>query len=135
MAVETAIVAPVLALMGLGTFDASRLVSKQQDLQSAANEATQIILAAAGGSGVSSNTLHDILVSSLDLQGDQLTISQMFRCNDAATTTTDASTCDSSKPIYQYVKLEITDSYTPVWTNFGVGHTINYDIQRTVQIS
>ena len=135
MAVETAIVAPVLALMGLGTFDVSRLVTKQQDLQSAANEATQIILAAADGSGVSSDTLHDILVSSLDLQDDQLTITQLFRCDAAATTTTDASTCDSSKPIYQYVKLELTDSYTPVWTNFGVGHTINYDVQRTVQIS
>lgn len=135
MAVETAIVVPVLALMGLGTFDVSRLVSKQQDLQSAANEATQIILAAANGSGINSDDLHDILVSSLDLQDDQLTISQLFRCDDAATTTTDATSCNTSKPIYEYVKLEITDSYTPVWTNFGVGQTIDYDVQRTVQIS
>ena len=133
MAVETALVAPVLALMGLGTFDVTNMVSMQEDLQSAAGEATEIILAAAGGSGVSSTDLHDIIASSLNLQSDQVTITQLFRCDASTTTTTDASTCDSSKPIYQYVKLKLTDSYTPAWTNFGVGHTINYDVERTVQ--
>jgi Flp pilus assembly protein TadG len=133
MAVETALVAPALALMALGTFDVTNMVSKQEDLQSAAGEATEIILAAAGGSGVSSTDLHDIIVSSLNLQDNQVTITQLFRCDASTTTTTDASTCDTSKPIYQYVKLQLTDSYTPAWTNFGVGHTINYDVERTVQ--
>ena len=133
MAIETALIAPVLALMALGTFDVTNMVSKQQDLQSAANEATEIIIAAANGTGVSSTKLHDILVNSLNLQDDQVTIDQLFRCDAATTTVTDASSCDSSKPIYQYVKLTITESYPPEWTKFGVGQTINYSVVRTVQ--
>lgn len=137
MAVETAIVAPVLATMALGTFDVSSLVSKQEDLQSAASEATQIILAAANGSGVSSSDLQTILTNSLhssaNLANATVQLTQLYRCDADATTVTDASSCDSTKPIYQYVQLEIQDSYTPLWTNFGVGHTINYDVVRTVQ--
>jgi hypothetical protein len=61
-------------------------------------------------------------------------ITQLFRCDAAATTTTNSSTCtDTTKPIYQYVKLTLTDSYTPLWTSFGVGHTISYNVVRTVQ--
>jgi len=134
MVIETALVAPILALMALGAYDTVNIVSKQQDLQSAASEAMEIVLAAANGSGVSSDKLHDILVSSLDLDDDQVQITQLFRCDAATDTTTDPSTCtDTTKPIYQYVKLTISDSYTPLWTDFGVGHTINYHVERTVQ--
>ena len=133
MVIETALVAPVLALMALGTFDVSKMVSKQEDLQSGANEATEIILAAASGSGVSSTQLHDIIQSSLDLHADQVTVEQKFRC-DAATALVDSDAgCDAGKPVYKYVKLTLTDSYTPQWTQFGVGQTINYSVVRTVQ--
>jgi Flp pilus assembly protein TadG len=46
MAIETAIVAPVLALMAIGSFEVGSMVSRQQELQSAASEAESIILAA-----------------------------------------------------------------------------------------
>jgi len=133
MAIETALVAPILALMGLGTYDVSNMVSRQQDLQSGASEATEIILAAANGSGVSSDQLHDIIVSSLNLTSDQVVVEQKFRCDAAANVVDSVAGCDASKPIYQYVKLTLTDSYTPLWTNFGVGHTIDYSVVRTVQ--
>jgi Flp pilus assembly protein TadG len=134
MAVETVLVAPVLAMLALGTFDTVNIITKQQHLQSGASEAMEIVLASANGSGVSSTTLHDILVSSLKLNSNQVQITQLFRCDAAATTTTNSSTCtDTTKPIYQYVKLTLTDSYTPLWTSFGVGHTISYNVVRTVQ--
>jgi Flp pilus assembly protein TadG len=136
MAVETALVAPVLALLALGTFDVSRMVSKQEDLQSGAGEATQIVLAAANGDGVSSDTLKGIIESSLDLGDDQVTLVPKFRCDAAPTLVNSAAACtDASKPVYQYVQMTLTDSYTPLWTNFGVGHTINYSVVRTVQIA
>lgn len=133
MAIETAIVAPLLALMGLGTYDVANMVSKQQDLQSAASEATQIVLAAANGDGVTSDQLHDIIAASLQIDGDKVQLAQLFRCDDDPNTVTDASTCNASKPIYQYVQLTITDSYTPLWTEFGVGQTIDYNVVRTIQ--
>lgn len=135
MIVETAFVAPLLVLMGLGTFDVSGMIAKRQDLQSAANEATQIVLSAAHGSGVSSTQIHDIIVASLNIDSDKVALAQLFRCDDADATVTDASSCDASKPIYQYVQLTITDTYTPLWTKFGVGHPITYNIVRTVETS
>lgn len=133
MAIETALVAPLLALMALGTYDVSNVVSKQQDLQSGASEATQIILAAADGSGVSSDKLHDIIQSSLGLTSDQVVIEQKFRCDVTASLVDSDAGCDKTKPVYEYVKLTLTDSYTPLWTNFGVGQTIDYTVVRTVQ--
>ncbi|MFA9201690.1 MAG: TadE/TadG family type IV pilus assembly protein [Cypionkella sp.] len=138
MAVETAIVAPVLATMTLGAFEASVMLSRQQQLQSAANQAAEIVLAASNGSGVSSNDLKTIIVSSLGLQSNQLTIVPRYRCDDAATllaTAPGPSDCPSSKPVYQYVQLTLTETYTPTWTSYGIGSPLNYNIVRTVQVS
>lgn len=138
MAVETAIVAPVLATLALGAFDASRILSRQQQLQSAANEASEIVLAAAGGSGVSSADLKTIIDSSLGLSAGQLTIAPMYRCDDATTLTSTPPTrpgCPASKPIFSYIQLTLTETYNPVWTQFGIGAPVNYNIVRTVQVS
>lgn len=139
MAVETAIVAPVLATMALGAFDASRILSRQQQLQSAANEASEIILAAAGGSGINSTDLETIIENSLGLSASQLTIAPRFRCDDSATLVATkpgpSEGCPTSKPVFSYVRLTVTETYTPVWTQFGFGSPISYDIVRTVQVS
>ncbi len=138
MAVETAIVAPVLATLALGAFDASRILSRQQQLQSAANEASEIILAASAGTGVSSSDLKAILVSSLGIESNQLTITQKFRCDDSTTllnTKPSPPGCATSKPIFSYVQLNLTETYTPVWTQFGIGTPVYFNIVRTVQVS
>ncbi|ANU08041.1 TadE/TadG family type IV pilus assembly protein [Paraurantiacibacter namhicola] len=135
MAIETALVVPILCLLALGTFDVSSMVSRQQELQSAANEASTIVLAAANSTGVSSTDLEKIIESSVSLKPDQLVISQEYRCDAATARTSNLADCDTSKPIYAYVKLVITDSYTPLWTSFGVGSTFNYSVTRTVQVS
>ncbi len=136
MAVETAIVAPVLATLALGAFDASRILSRQQQLQSAANEASEIVLAAAGGSGVSSANLKSIIDSSLGLSPGQLTIVARYRCDDATTlVSSPPTTCPPSKPVFSYIQLTLTETYNPVWTQFGIGSPVNYNIVRTVQVS
>lgn len=138
MAIETALIAPVLAAMTLGTFEVSSMLSRQQQLQSAANEASEIILAASAGSGISSGDLKTIIVSSLGLQSNQLTIVARYRCDDSSTLLTTVPTggaCPSSKPVYQYVQLTLTETYTPFWANFGFGTPVNFDIVRTVQIA
>lgn len=134
MAIETALITPLLAMMSLGVFEVSRIVSREQQLQSAANEASEIILAAAGGSGISSTDLEAILETSLNLQANQLTIAQRYRCGTGSISTT-MPTCGTGQQIYTYVHLTLSDTYTPIWTSFGVGSSVTYDIQRTVQVS
>ena len=134
MTIETALIAPALAALALGSFDVSMMVSREQQLQSAANEATEIVLAASGGSGVSSTDLEQILETSLNLDSDEVALSALYRCGTGAASPTEP-TCTGGSHLYSYVKLTITDSYTPLWTNFGVGHDIDFHIERTVQVS
>ena len=139
MAIETALVTPLLALMGLGVFEVSSIVSREQQLQSAANEASEIILAAAGGSGIESDDLAVIIEASLDLEDGQLVIVDRYRCGTAstlsATLPTPSTGCAASQQIYAYVQLTVTDTYTPLWTKFGVSSPIQYNVVRTVQVS
>ena len=134
MAIETALIAPLLALMALGVFEVSSMVAREQQLQSAANEASEIILAAAGGSGISNNDLEDILETSIGLADNQLVITQRFRCATGSMSNTNP-TCGTGQQKYSYVHLRMTETYTPMWTNFGVGAPVSFDIERTVQVS
>ena len=134
MALETAIITPVLAAMALGAFDVSMMVSREQHLQSAANEASEIILAAAGGSGISSNDLDTVLESSLQLQG-KIALSMRYRCGTSTTISSTPPTCPTGHQMYSYVQVTVADSYTPLWTSFGVGNAINYSVTRTVQVA
>ncbi len=138
MAIETALVAPILATLALGAFDVSNMLSRQQQLQSGANEASEIILAAAGGAGIPSGDLEDILESSLNLADSQLQVAARYRCDvNAALVNAPPSPpgCAATKPVYTYVQLTLTDTYTPMWTSFGVGEPINYNVVRLVQVS
>lgn len=133
MAIETAIVAPVLALLAIGVFEVGTLVSRQQELQSAASEAEGIILAASAGGGTDSTTIEEVIEHSLNLDPDQVTLEERFRCDAADTLVEDGTACDTNRPIYQYVVLHVTDTYTPVWTWFG-SKPYTYDVERTVQV-
>jgi Flp pilus assembly protein TadG len=133
MAIETALVAPALAALALGSFDVSMMVTREQQLQSAANEATEIILAAAGGTGVSSTELDQILESSLGLP-DKISLAPLYRCGTSAISST-MPTCATGEQLYTYIQITITDTYSPLWTSFGVGSDVNFNIQRTVQES
>ena len=133
MAIETALIAPALAALALGAFDASMLVAREQHLQSAANEASEIVLAAAGGSGIQSDELEQLLESSLNLT--QVTLTRQYRCGISTTVSSSMPTCASGEQMYTYAKIAVTDTYTPLWTTFGIGSAVSFNIKRTVQIS
>ena len=61
-------------------------------------------------------------------------ITPRFRCATGAVVST-APTCASGEQLYSYVHLNVTGTYSPMWTRFGVSSPINYTIERTVQIS
>lgn len=134
MAIETALVAPVLAVLSIGTFEVGTMVSRQQELQSGASEAEGIILAAAASGGASSDDIKVVIEQSLDLDDGQVELTQRFRCNSEDELILDGTGCDDTKPVYRYVHVVLTDTYTPVWANFGVGGPIDYNVERTVMV-
>lgn len=134
MAIESVIVAPVLALLALGAFQVGSMVSRQQELQSAASDVEAIILAAAqsSGSGVSSAQIEAVIENSLDLEDDQVSLLQRYRCGTGALTET--TTCDSGVQRYEFVVLQLSDTYTPFWADYGMGEPVTYTVNRTIQI-
>lgn len=135
MAIETAIVAPVLILLALGTFEVSTIVSRQHELQTAASEGEVIAMATAEGAVTTTETIKDIIQTSVDLTDDQITITRFYRCNDASATVGDPDNCAEDDVVSSYIRLDLTDTYTPVWTQFGVGSPVTFDVERTVQLS
>ncbi|MGZ3196224.1 MAG: TadE/TadG family type IV pilus assembly protein [Croceibacterium sp.] len=136
--IETAIVAPVLVLMALGGFDVSEIIARQTELDSAAAEGAAIVRAKAPSTTADLNTIRDIIKTSIDRNNtdpyDTVTVTQIYRCGTTATYVT-ANNCATGDKVSTYVKVVITDKYKPVWTNFGVGHLQNYNVNRVVQIS
>lgn len=135
MTIELAAVAPVLVLMSVGTFEVSTMVSRQQELQSAASEGETIALAAAASEQATSiQAIEDIIETSMDLDDDQVTLTPQFRCNDSDTLVNSQADCMVDDIVTSYLKLELTDTYAPVWTQFGIGTSFTYDVQRMVQL-
>jgi Flp pilus assembly protein TadG len=136
--IETALVAPVLVLLGLGTFDVSQVVSRQNDLQSAAGEAETIVQAVAPTDSTARDKVRDIMKASLDPNStnpnDTETVTEIYRCSTGAYQTV-KPTCATGEKLSTYIKIELTDAYKPTWTSFGVGSTMNYRVVRMVQIS
>ena len=135
MTIEMAAVAPVLVLMSIGTFEISTMVSRQQELQSAASEGETIALAAAAAEETTSiATVEDIIETSMDLNDDQVTVTPQFRCNDDAALVSSEAACGTDDVVTSYLKLELSDTYTPIWTQFGIGSAFTYDVDRMVQL-
>ncbi|MDZ4306457.1 TadE family protein [Allopontixanthobacter sp.] len=132
MAIETAIVAPVLILMALGTFEAGTIVSRQHQLQSGASEGETIAMAAAQGAATNADQIRDIIADSLDLPPDKVTVTRMYRCNASTNRVSAKENCPTGAVVTSYVNIVIRDTYTPVWTQFGVGGPVNLQVNRMV---
>ena len=129
MAIETAFVAPVLVLLSLGGFQASQVIARQTELQTAAAEAAEIALAAPT---TSLTTLRDIIKTSAGITNNsQVLVTTEYRCGTTATRVT-ANTCGSGVTVTTYDKIVVTDTYTPKWTAYGIGSPISYSVTRWV---
>ncbi|MBV1916455.1 MAG: pilus assembly protein [Sphingomonadaceae bacterium] len=149
MVIETALVTPVLILMSLGGFEVSHMISRQHELQGGISEATAISLAANLGAETDVTELATLLRSSLDLTDGQVVVQKVFRCDASTNFVELSSECENfygsstdnsgggndADTISSYVKLQLTDTYTPVWSKFGVGGAVTYKVERMVQLS
>jgi len=131
MIIETAIVAPVLVLMSLGAFQVSKIVSRQQELETAASEAAAIALSSPPDTPAKMTTLQQVIMSSVNLDATHVTTSTVYRCNSNTTYDTAMTSCNTGV-ISMYAKIYITDTYTPAWTKFGVGSPLQFNVTRYV---
>ena len=134
MAIETAIVAPVLAMLSVGGFEVSAMVARQTELQSASSEAESIALAAAPDDAAKRTTLKNVIMASTGLNTSQVTVTNTYRCGAATVLVATASSCATGTIVSTYVQIQLTDSYTPTWASWGLGSTMNYNITRRVMI-
>jgi Flp pilus assembly protein TadG len=131
--IETALVAPVLICMGLGGYEVSQMIARQHELQAGAADAEQIVLAAASGTATDANTIKSVLASTLGIPQSHIDVDKVYRCG---TSTTLASTaCSAGSSQSTYVQIEFRDTYTPLWTNFGVGSPVDFQVERLIQVS
>ena len=135
MAIETAFVAPLLAILALGGFEVGTMVSRHHELQTAASEGEVIALATNGGAEVEISTIEDIIATSLDIAPSSVEVTRMMRCNDNDELVAPPNPCDEDDTVSQYIQIEVSETYTPVWTTFGVGGPVDLAVERTVQIS
>jgi Flp pilus assembly protein TadG len=134
--IETALIAPVLVCMCLGGFEISRMMARQSELQTGANEATSIVLAAPPDSDTKKATAQAVIAASTGLTNDSahIQLDFIYRCGTNTTLTATKADC-GTQAISTYIQVQLRDTYTPIWTQFGVGSPLNYYVSRRVQLS
>lgn len=132
MAVETAIIAPVMVLFSLGSYQVSSLVARQSELQSAMSVAESIALATDPDTVDELTTLKNVVSASTGLATSKIAVAAAYRCNSSADYVALESTCATGANVSRYVRVTLTDSYVPIWTEFGVGKTIALRVDRYI---
>lgn len=132
MAVETAIITPLMVLMSLGAYQVSSLVARQSELQSAMTVAESIALATDPDTTDELTTLKNIVSTTTGLTADQITVTAAYRCNSSAEYVVLESTCATGDNVSRYVQVTVRDDYVPIWTEFGVGSTISLRVNRYI---
>jgi Flp pilus assembly protein TadG len=132
--IETAIVLPPLLSLAFGTYEVSRMIARQSELQNAANEAATIIQAAIPDTSAKITTMKSLVQASTGLNTNQVTLTTVYRCGSNSLSDF-SSTCDNGQKVSTYLQLVLTDTYTPAWVQAGFGSSMNYRIVRQMQIS
>ena len=133
--IEAAFVAPILALLGLGAFQTSQAVARQHELQTGADDAASMALAGWNDESTQVTALKSVLKSTLNLTDAQVTITHKYRCGTTAAYVDAKTSCAVNEIITTYLRIALTDTYTPAWSKFGFGSPLNYNVTRTVVLS
>jgi Flp pilus assembly protein TadG len=132
--IETAIVAPVLVAMALGSYDVSQMIARQHELQSGASDVEAIVFAVSTGTATDTVKIKQVLMASLGLTTSQVVVAKVYRCGTTTALVTSSSSCATGSKVSTYVQVSFTDRYSPIWTDFGVGAPLDYNVVRTVQV-
>ena len=134
MVIETALVAPILTVLALGGFEASRIVARQTEIQSAVAEAASIVRATPPETPEERTTIRNIVATSLNLTNSQdVTVTEVYRCGTSENYQSNNTGCGSDT-LSTYIRVNISTSYSPKWTEYGIGEDIDYNVERTVLV-
>lgn len=112
-AVELALIAPVLAMLILGTTDIARAVARKLAVQQAA--ARTIEMASAGGlTGTAYLNMQAEAATAAGVASNKVTTDRWLECNGVRQADWD-TTCASGAQIARFVSLTINGSYTPIF--------------------
>ena len=135
MAIETAIIAPVLLMLSLGGVEAGTIIARQSELQSAASDALNIVQASPPGNAAQRTAIRDILMLHTGIEDeDDATVEEIYRCGTDANFVDSLDDCDGG-PVSTFIQITLVDSHEPRWTMLGLGSDIDYNVVRTVQVS
>lgn len=131
--IETAIVVPVLLLMSLGAIDYGSMLARQIELQNAMAEASQIALAAAPTDAAARQAVKEVLQTSTGLGTDNVSIVETYRCGTDADYVADSDLCGTT-PYARFIRIEILEDYTPVWSQITDSDPVAFNFVRMVQV-
>lgn len=131
--VETAMIAPILGTLCYGGYEVSAMVARQSELQATAELATEIATASKPENEAQLFQLQTILEEEGKLDEGQVAVKFQYRCGTEAMQ--DIEPACSEDSLASFVHIDLSDQYTPLWTQWGVGEGFDYNVERTVQIS
>lgn len=145
--IETAFVAPALIALTLGGVEVSSMVARQTEMQSVAANGMEIILAAAPENEAdverTVSELQAYLATASDLTlantGDQIEPGQVsvykrWRCGNNSARQAEEGCANESQTESAFLVIYMKDSYSPIWTNYGLGKDLTFEVKRSIQI-
>lgn len=114
--VETAIAAPFLAIIIMGTVDTARYGAAKMKLQQAINSGLE--MSWMGGASTAASAIQAQAAAQADVPTSAVTVTQTLECGGTATSWTTASNPCASGEVARYTQIQISTSFTP---SFAVG--------------
>ena len=109
--VETALAAPILALIIMGTTDAARYGAARMKIQQAVNRGLE--MSWMGGADVTVAAITEQAAAQADVPTTAVTVTQALECGGTPTAwTTDANPCASGETA-RYTQVNISTTFTP----------------------
>ena len=113
-AVETALVAPFLAVTIMGTIDVARYAAAKIVLQQAVNRGLE--MSSMGGTTYSSTSIQSETATQAAVTTSDVTVTQTQTC--AGTSATWGTACTTGQEIAKYTSITVSKSFTP---SFALG--------------
>ena len=102
------------------------------ETQVAMAEAEAIALASDPDTSAKRWILQNVIMTSTGLPEANVTVEEAYRCGDASTYTSSATSCATGTVMSSFVKIRVTDTLNPTWTKFGLGAAVQFDQTRYV---
>lgn len=112
--VETALIAPFLALVIMGTVDTARYGAAKMKVQQAVNRGLE--MSSMGGPTVAVTDIQSQAALQADVPTSSVTVTQTLECS--GTTTSWSSDCASGQETARYTQVQISTNFTP---SFALG--------------